>query len=154
MKDMFYNYDHNIIKKEWPEPNWNKRPNKLDGYSGQYIVKDWKDNEIGIRVHQGTPIKLHFDFSGHIDKDTDIETFLNYEYNTITLQIVDIFHNVLIEKTYKDAVKDNSLDVEITEEEDLKNLKKDTYYIRLYINTQLLEKYTLYDERDGFLSII
>lgn len=150
MRDMFYNYDHHIDEKYYVEQPTDKKPDKLVGYSGQEIVCDWKGNEIGIRVHQDAPITLFFDFYGNIDGDPNIEAFLNY--NPITLQIIDKYHNIVLEATYHNQVKDNSLEAKIIDVD--KKLKKDTYYIKLYITQQTGEMYTLFSENDATLFII
>lgn len=150
MKDMFYNYDHHIDEKYHIKQPIDKEPDKLVGYSGLEVVRDWKDNEIGIRVHQGAPITLFFDFCGDIDGDTNIESFLNS--NVITLQIVDRYHTTILETTYNNQVKDNSLEAEIIDVD--KKLRRDIYYIKLYITQQTGEMYTLFSEDDATLFII
>lgn len=150
MKDMFYNYDHHINRKEYPEQPVDPEKGKLEGYSGQWIVYDYKGNEIGIRVYQYAPIRLHFDFSGNIDGDPKIRGFLNN--NPITLEIINNFHTVLIKREYRNQIKHNSLDIEIIDDENV--LKKDVYYMNLYITLETGERYNLYNEKDGFLSII
>ena len=49
-------------------------------------------------------------------------------------------------------VVNNSLEFEIVDTEN--KLKKDTYYMNLYILLETGEKYNLYNEKDGSLYII
>lgn len=149
-KDMFYNYDHHINDKNNPYNTPFNETKILEGYTGQWLVYDYKGNEIGLRVYKGAPIHLHFNFSGTVDGCRDITNFLNN--NVIKLEIVDCFHNILIEKTSLNEVVNNSLELEIVDEED--KLRKDTYYINLYIILKTGEKYNLYNEKDGSLYII
>ena len=65
---------------------------------------------------------------------------------------MDCFHNVLIEKSSSGEVVNNSLEFEIVDTEN--KLKKDTYYMNLYILLETGEKYNLYNEKDGSLYII
>ena len=149
-KDMFYNYDHHINDKINPYNIPSNKSAVLEGYTGQWLVYDYKGNEIGLRAYKGTPIHLHFNFSGTVDECCNIGGFLNN--NTIKLEIVDCFHNVLIEKSSLGEVVNNSLEFEIVDVEN--KLKKDTYYMNLYILLETGEKYNLYNEKDGSLYII
>ncbi len=61
MRDMFYNYDHNIEKDVCPiHPLPVEFPEVLASAENISIVNDAKGNEIGVRVKKGMPFTLYF----------------------------------------------------------------------------------------------
>lgn len=149
-KDMFYNYDYHINKKEYPYNEIVKENNDLTGYSGQWLVYDYAGKCIGLRVYKNAPINLHFDFEGSVDGCCAIDDFLNN--NTLTIELNDAFHNTFIKKDIYGEINNGCLDIELLDEEN--KLKKDTYYIHLYVTLETGEIYNLFNEADGFVSII
>ena len=145
MKDMFYKYDHDINRKEYPQIiDFQDKPHDLISYGDIMIIKDIKDNTIGVSVCQNSPIKLYFHLQGDIDGSTDFER----KINSVTFNILDINHEVLISRTPNFVSKD--IFIEIPSE--LNTLKPDIYRMNLIADIDE-NTYTLFSEQDGILEI-
>lgn len=145
MKDMFYNYDHDINKKEYPEIlDFSDHPKDMTNYGDIMIIKDIKENIIGVSVCKGSPIKLYFHLDGTIGGSDDLEKYIN----SVTFNILDLNHEVLITKTPNFVNKD--LYIEISSEENI--LKQDLYRMQLIADIDE-DQYTLFSEQDAVLEI-
>lgn len=79
MKDMFYNYDHNIDRDITPlHPLPPKSHEILASDKDSSVVKNAKGDEIGVRVKKGMPFTLYFYL-----EDYDTHRPVNTDYNTV-----------------------------------------------------------------------
>lgn len=134
MKDMFYKYDYQADVKDCScEPVPCNHPKTLYDKTSAEIVYNLKGDQIGIKAKHGFPIPLYFTFFGEVDPEYEnVSNFLNYY--PIKLQVLDQFHNVLLEQEYINSVYNNMLCVDIEDKDNI--LKKDIYKIRLFVETE------------------
>lgn len=147
MKDMFFNYDHNINKKECPEIDaYYQPPKNMVGYGDMQIIKNIKGDTIGVSAQKNNPIKLYF----YLDGDINGNCFFDDKLTDITFKIIDsnIEHNVRIVKHAE--CQWGEIFIYIPAEEN--TLEQDIYKISLtaFVDGEL---YTLFSEQDAFLEI-
>ena len=147
MKDMFFNYDHNINKKECQEIHWYNKPLKnMVGYSDLQVVTNIKGDLIGVSVFKNNPIKLYFYIDGDIDGNFDIDDKLS----NITFEIIDKNEEHKVRITKEVICKNGEIIVYIPAEENI--LEQDIYKLKL---TAIIEDepHTLFAEQDAFLEV-
>jgi len=150
MRDMFYNYDHHINKKDYPEEQNIKKQKTLEGYADMQIIYNIKGDFIGVSTKQGNPIKLYFSFSGDIDDDIDVISYLN----NFSFKIVNVLHEPIItEADARITPTHNFNEIEVYIPAELNTLKKDVYRMELSCIIDD-ETYTLFSEQDAILEII
>ena len=66
MHDMFYNYD-NDIDTNFFRCKKITFPEKLESESTISLVKDVFENEVGVKVKQGSEFSLYFYLTGEVD---------------------------------------------------------------------------------------
>ncbi len=165
MKDMFYNYDHNINKDLRKPPIPPEYPDILESDPNISIVKDAKGREIGIKVKQGMPFTLYFYLDDYMTaipasslppmRDYILRSICHFEIFSarheliwsmepvaVTLENFDLNSSKLIIKVPLEAAE---------------LLKKDTYRMRLAL-TGLIgdlsgKAYVLFDDDDGLLIV-
>lgn len=150
MRSMFYNYDNHLNEKEYPHCPVVEFPKTLESNSNAIIVKNIKGEEIGVRFHKNSPIILYFNFKGNADGYKHLDDFLNS--HLMRFEILEKIRGVITSHEFEGKVFNNTLCVEIKTKED-DALDCGIYQMRLIVVTEDGE-YTLFSERDGFLSII
>lgn len=152
MKDMFYNYDHNINKKEYPKlDSWGGETKMLEGNNNTYIITDIKGNEIGVEVKRDVGFTLYFTLDGEVEGSSISELVDN---STILFEIIDRTHEVVL--SYKPDVVDydlitNTMAIEISAKQ-ASILKLESYRMRLTLNWPD-GSYRLVDEDAGLLIV-
>lgn len=134
MKDMFYNYDNNIDKKEYPHPIFfPEQVNILDSTNNVKLISDIKGNEIGVEVKQNTDFDLYFTLET-IDCDCCLdELVLN---SSVIFELKNRLHTVMFSKSVQGAEvycpEINAIKLHFNDNE-LANLKRESYDIHLML---------------------
>lgn len=149
-RDMFYNYEHHLNRKEYPEEDVVESIKKLNSYADMQIIYNIKGDFIGVSTKQGNPIKLYFSFSGDIDDDIDVISYLN----DFSFKIVNVLHEPLITEANASITPTHNFnEIEVYIPAEANTLKKDIYRMELSCNIDG-ENYTLFSEQDAILEII
>jgi len=149
-RDMFYNYDHHLNRKDYLQEEILDDDKKLNSFTDMQIIYNIKGEYVGVSCKKGAPIKLYFVFDGDIDGDIDILGYLE----DFKFSIVDVLHEVLISE--EDAVitrTENFNEIEIYIPSEKNTLKHDVYRMMLDCTIDG-ENYTLFSEADGILEVI
>lgn len=167
MKDLFYNYDNCINKKDCAEVTERTNMTKtLSSDSTTKIVKDVKGNELGIQVKHNNAFTLYFSMSDYSDTTNFTELLSS---STFTFQILTTLHDVVINKEL--AADDifiaalNAVAISISDTE-AKELDIDSYRMKLTLTCQVIDEdseedtvtyktltYELYPEEAGLLIV-
>jgi len=67
MKDMFYNYDHDINKKEYPPAPRHHIPKNADSFSGVKILRNALGDTLGVVAKQNSIFDLYFYLDGEVE---------------------------------------------------------------------------------------
>lgn len=148
MANMFTNYDNNV--KSLPcGPHFHREPQK-----DAKIITNIKGEMIGVQVNHANPLQLYF----HLE---DIEGLNSGDSLATIVQGGTLFEvltttgKVLVKREYITAeILDQytyDLCVTLTQEE-MKNLKKETYAMRVTLKTAIAE-YKVFAEKDGYLIV-
>jgi hypothetical protein len=153
MKDMFYNYEHNINKKEYHQPIGITVPSYiLTGNPNISIITNIKGDEIGVQVNKNVPFSLYFYLHSENCRESIAEDLKDSE---ITFEILNYTHDIVITKTLSlDECFDqntNTIKIEVIQEE-LAKLKREAYRVRLAANWAD-GCYELYPEMTGLLIV-
>ena len=179
MKDMFYNYDHNIDRDVDPiRPIPVKPPKVLAGDKDSFVVKNAKGDEIGVRVKKGMPFTLYFyleDYDTHRPVNTDYETIeeilksntiltvengRHQEVFTLSRRTSEVFDfnlsELCIPVPMSALLQSEDEDTDEDEEPKMKEcaslLTNDTYRIKLSLEFEN-GSYNLFSDSDGLLIV-
>ena len=163
MKDMFYNYDHNINKDLQKKPFPPDYPDILESDPNISIVKDAKGREIGVRVKQGASFTLYFyldDYTTATKASSvpNICEFIKnstYTFELFTGRHIPVFKEPLTGNTV-DIFNEKTSKLAITIPVDkARELSKDTYRMRLALGGLIgsQAELVLFDDDDGFLIV-
>ena len=164
MKNMFYNYDHNIKKDLQAAPHFPfGYPAILESDPNISIIKDAKGREIGVRVKQGMPFTLYFYLDDYMTarKISELPAACDYVIKSIChFEIVSARHKVIYSAEYNAAEIFNTNTSKLAINVPLEAaslLKKDTYRMRLTLTGLIGDLdgkiYTLFDDDDGLLIV-
>lgn len=145
MKDMFYNYEHNIDRKDYPEFPPCEFPRQPEGHYGAEPVFNAHGDCLGVKAKADSKFDLFFSFEGEIE-GSDIYSFLSEGYFILGLYSSK---SKLVASFTGEKFDDNNLVVHI----DSSELPCDIYSMML-IATYKENTYTLFNEGDGILHII
>lgn len=154
MKDMFYNYDHNINKKEYPENPIYYTNKKLHTTMAARKLFNVKGDELGVCAKVNSEFYLYFKVDGaaYADDGTfeaDARTIL--ENAILHFDVLNQKREVVASFMPELSEYDSEIRVQIyTSEEG--PLKYGNYKMHLYFETEN-GIYTLFSEEDGILTI-
>lgn len=147
MKDMFYNYEHNIDKKVTPPPLCVQLPpQRAEALAGAEDLFNVKGDQYGVRASRNTEFSLYFSMEGTVEGST-IDEFIRTYY--FYCDILDHKGNLLqtIPAT-RYAVNTVQVNVHTTDE----TLPYGVYKLVLYTYIDGT-KYVLFSDTDGILSV-
>lgn len=165
MKDMFYNYDHNIDKNLQCKPHFPfDYPAVLESDPNISIVKDVKGREIGVRVKQGMPFTLYFyldDYTNALKVSMVPELRKKVLDSICCFEVLSAEHKVIfsIQQPTINIFDLNSSKLAVNVGQEFANmLEKDSYKMHLVLNSieansVLGTSYVLFDEDDGLLIV-
>ena len=147
MKSMFYNYEHDINKKEYPRPLLEpETPEELVSYADMQMIYNATGELLGVSGRQHSKLHFYFHFYGDID-GSPIWTKLK----NLNFYIINRWNQKVISKIPNLALQENEVCIEISSEEN--TLNKGIY--RLHLDAEVDgETCTLFSEHDGILEII
>lgn len=154
MKDMFYNYEHNINKKTSPKLAEYDQPKMLDICGNAERLCNAKGDMLGIKGKVNSKFYLYFDFFGEV---TDDEGFFEGTLRdalanaVLHFDVLDKKHEVVA--SFEPELSDylDEIRVQVYTSED-GPLKYGVYRMHLYFETDE-GVYSLFSEEDGILSI-
>lgn len=147
MRDMFYNYDHNINKKEYPRPICNCDCNSLTNYGGAQMLKNKLGKAYGVRGKANSAFDLFFYIDGRID-DTGVLSMIDAD--KFTLEILSKEEKVITTVSGERFALD-TLKFTVNATDDI--LPYGIYRINLKMEYED-ETYILFSTRDAILSIM
>jgi hypothetical protein len=145
MRDMFYNYEHNIDRKDYMPPHFQESPKSADGLSNAELVFNAKGDCLGVKAKKESDFDLFFSLEGFIDGSSIYEVL-----NSATF-VLEIFSSKgkFATSLYGEAFDDTSLVVHVPAD----TLSADIYNLKL---TMILNEknYVLFSQGDSILHII
>ena len=146
-KDMFYNYDYNINEKKFPEPIvWHDCHMHNVAFAGSAVpLMNVKGEVLGLLAKRNSDFNIYFSLS-YLCGDGMINEIMESD---VICNILDAEHNIILSpEVYK--FSDDVLVAQVHAINDV--LPYGSYKVELYamINN---EKYTLFADTDGVLSI-
>lgn len=153
MKDMFYNYDNNIDKKNYPIIHYPQDDSKiLESNPTLSLVVDVKGNEIGVCARHTIPFELFFMMDGCVENSSIEELVMSC--TSVCFRVVDYWHKIVLEKVFlpdECYIGDDTIKIALNQS-DVDNFKQETYNMNLTLYWPG-GSYTLYSEDNGFLTI-
>lgn len=147
MRDMFYNYEHNIADKEYP-PMKPKEPHKhATDFSGADLIYNIKGDILGIRAKIDQPFRLYFYLDGEVEDGSITELMSEAVF------YIQIYHNKsneLLGELKADTDIDNTLVAQIDPAEF--NMSYGVYRLKLIMNYNMCD-YELFSRDSSILSI-
>lgn len=155
MKNMFYNYDHNITADLTPPyiPPYQPCRNLLNSSEVSIIYNIFGD-EQGVQVKYQTPCTLYFNLE-NLSVGLPMSLADIVGSSNIKLEIFATSRLHILDKTFtaKDVFNDATNDLIINlDYEDMQELKRDVYRIKLSLAWDEAE-YTLFSDNNGFLVV-
>lgn len=145
MRDMFYNYEHNIDRKDYMPPHFHEPPKSADGISNAELIFNAKGDCLGVKAKKESDFDLFFSLEGVIEGSSIYEVL-----NSATF-VLEIFSSKgkFITSLYGEAFDDTSLVVHVPAD----TLSADIYSLKL---TMILNEknYVLFSQGDSILHII
>ena len=145
MRDMFYNYEHNIDRKDYMLPHFHEPPKSADGISNAELIFNAKGDCLGVKAKKESDFDLFFSLEGVIEGSSIYEVL-----NSATF-VLEIFSSKgkFITSLYGEAFDDTSLVVHVPAD----TLSADIYSLKL---TMILNEknYVLFSQGDSILHII
>jgi hypothetical protein len=145
MVNMFTNYD-NDIKKYVPC----FAPPAPESPKGPKLVTNVKGQVLGVQVEQSHPLQLYF----HLENVCDIEID-EIKPGSVLFEILTTTHKTIVTKEFAaEEILDpftGDLYIYLSQDE-LKDLKKETYNMRLTIKMAELDL-VVFAEKDGYLIV-
>jgi len=154
MKDMFYNYEHHINRKNYPVTPPYDTPKSLNACGNVEVLRNAKGDEIGVKGKVNSKFNLFFRFSGDAYDDNGVfEQPLRYvlEDSKLYFDVLDKKRDVVASfvpelSPYADEIR---VTVYTSEEGPL---KYGVYKMHLYFETEE-GIYTIFSDEDGILSV-
>lgn len=147
MRDMFYNYEHNIADKEYPPMKPRESHKHAIDFSGADLIYNIKGDILGIRAKIDQPFKLYFYLDGEVE-DGSITELMSEA--TFYIQIYHNKSNELLGELKADIDIDNTLVAQIDPAEF--NMSYGVYRLKLIMNYNMSD-YELFSRDSGILSI-
>lgn len=148
-KDMFKNYDDEKMREQHlPEYEVKRRPDRLVGTANAQLIKNIKGEEIGIRAPEGSAFSIYFTFDGFVEDMTLANLLSEAEFG---FELRNHRHQTILSAPVVVYADSCMASVDLVSEKD-GVLSYGNYYIYLYMVVDGLT-YTLFDERDGVVSI-
>jgi hypothetical protein len=152
MSNMFANYRDNVVgNRHCFKAKPTERAESQS--SSQTLITNVKGESIGIQVTYALPCDLYFHLEDIFSIRTeDFEAIVN---GTATFEVLTTTHKVVIsrEALVLDILNKYTNDLCITlSQEEMKQLKRETYTMRLTLKTATME-YPVFAERDGYLVV-
>lgn len=145
MTNMFTNYENDLQNKSC-FPHFHKVPD-----SNPKILTNIKGKMLGVQVDHSSPLQLYF----HLENTCEVENLEALIQGTTVFEILTTTHKIVAEHEYQTAeiLDQNTNDLYIfLSQEEMKNLKKETYNMRVTLKTANAE-YVIFKEKDGYLVI-
>lgn len=147
MRDMFYNYEHNIDKKDCLPPPFIDFPKNAEGYYGADLVFNAKGDCIGVKAKEDSDFDLFFTLDGFVE-GSDIYSLLNSA--SFVLDIISS-KNKLVASITPEVFDEHNLKAHIEAHDGL--IPADIYGMRLTMFYNEKE-YAIFKESDAILRII
>lgn len=145
MTNMFTNYDNDINSAPC-FPHFHKVPD-----NSPKILTNINGKMLGVQVDHSSPLQLYF----HLENICEVENLEVLIHGTTVFEILTTTHKIVVEHEYQTAeiLDQNTNDLYIfLSQEEMKNLKKETYTMRVTLKTANAE-YVIFKEKDGYLVI-
>lgn len=147
MRDMFYNYEHNIADKDYPPMKPREGYKEAGDFSGADLIYNIKGDILGVRAKIDQPFKLYFYLDGEVEDGSLTELMSEASF------YVQIYHNKsneLLGEIKADADVENTLVAQIDPAEF--DMSYGVYRLKLIMNYDMSD-YELFSGDSGILSI-
>lgn len=146
MRDMFYNYEHDINKKDFPMIHFDNRHKISENYHGLDYVWNAAGDILGVKADRNSTFDVYFYLDGEVEGGTLEELIDAAEF------YLEIFNakGKVIESLEAEKSANNTL--KITVEANDSKLPNGIYKLRLNM-TYENQTYTLFKENDAILYI-
>ena len=145
-RDMFYEYEHNINKKEYPPMRPIDHPKKAISVHGAELLRNVKGDVLGVKAKANSDFTLYFYIDGEVE-DGSVEELI--DASEFFLQIIGADDEAIGEfkgeKYSSDTIK---FDMGASDD----SMPFGNYRMRLVMNYNLMP-YELFSEKDAILSI-
>ena len=150
MKDMFYNYDNDVMVDNIFRIPLEIPPKDLDFAGKPYVVRTVKGDAVGIKAKANTRVRLFFQLACDKGAEFLAELLMTSE---IHLEVLNRCRLVAVDLTdlVERYIDDQTISVEFTTG-DASNLQDGLYKLNLYMLVDGI-KYTLFADNDGYLCI-
>lgn len=148
-KSMFEDYDNEETRKQHlPKYEIPMPVDRLVGTANAQLLKNIKGDEIGVRVPNGCAFSLYFTFDGEVEDGLLSDLLAEADFG---FELRDTKHNTVLSSPVYIYPDDHMASVDLVSEKD-GDISYGNYYIYLYMLVDGVY-YTLFDERDGVVSV-
>ena len=146
MKDMFYNYEHDIDKKDFPILHFEKKYKVSENYHGVEYIRNAAGDILGVKSDRNSTFDVYFYLDGSVENGSIFDLVNQSQFY---LEILNSKGKVI---TKLEAIKFSSDTLKITIEANDSIMPNGLYSLRL---TMIYEDkaYTLFKENDATLYI-
>ena len=146
MKDMFYNYEHDIDKKDFPILHFEKKHKVSENYHGVDYIRNAAGDILGVKSDRNSTFDVYFYLDGSVENGSIFDLV---NHSQFYLEILNAKGKVI---NKLEAIKFSSDTLKITIEANDSIMPNGLYNLRL---TMIYEDkaYTLFKENDATLYI-
>lgn len=148
MRSMFYKYDRDMEEKPYPPMSPTDVPKSADGFSGARPVFNAKGDSIGVKASCDSPFDLYFAIEGEVEGSSVAELLAEC---SLDLKLIHGKTGEEVGSIACEPLEDLS-GVKATIDPGAIGLGPNVYRLRLELSDGE-GLYTLFSEKDGFLSL-